>query len=290
MLICGPNNKLTQYIFLLFQDTMSILQDECPARPFNEVKSIIESEYNAPLSTIFTSFEETPIGAASIGQVHRATLKNGERVVVKIMYPNVESVFRGDVRTIKLFAQIAQPVHVPPLIEIEKQFMTEFDYVQEARQLDMVRNNMISSGIAGNNGKCSIPRPYLELCTKRVLVMEELKGDKLVTELKRDMERQKKRMEGMLSKSEGSAEQFAKEFELGENGPTADEYERLIGLLDVRRRMKNMGSVLWNVGVGWMPGMKWREYEGKSSLPINHAKLVDDLLYVHGNQILVDGW
>jgi aarF domain-containing kinase len=274
---------------LIWQDTMSVLQDECPARSYEEVKQIVEEEYGKPLETIFSSFEEKPIGAASIGQVHRATLTSGEKVVVKIMYPNVENVFRGDVRTIKLFAQIAQPVHVPPLIEIEKQFMTEFDYVQEAKQLEKVRENMIKSGIAGGKGKCEIPKPYLDLCTKRVLVMDELKGDKLVVELKRDMERQKKRMEDML-KNEEKAEQFAKEFELGENGPTAEEYERLISLLNIRRRMQNVGAVLWNVSVGWLPGVEWKKYENQSSLPINHAKLIDDLLYVHGNQILVDGW
>ncbi|KAL3782331.1 hypothetical protein ACHAWO_011260 [Cyclotella atomus] len=273
---------------LIWQDTMSVLQDECPARSFKEVKQVVEEEYGKPLETVFSSFEEKPIGAASIGQVHRATLTSGEKVVVKIMYPNVENVFRGDVRTIKLFAQIAQPVHVPPLIEIEKQFMTEFDYVQEAKQLEKVRDNMTKSGITGEKGRCEIPKPYLDLCTKRVLVMDELKGDKLVVELKRDMERQKKRMEGMLKNGQ-NAEQFAKEFELGENGPTAEEYERLIGLLNVRRRMQNVGSLLWNVSVGWLPGVEWKQYESEGSLPINHAKLIDDLLFVHGNQILVDG-
>jgi len=271
----------------IWVDTMSVLQDECPSRSFEEVKAIIEDEYGTKIQDIFDSIDEKPIGAASIGQVHRATLKNnGDKVVVKVMYPNVEQVFRGDVRTIKLFAQIAQPVHVPPLIEIEKQFMTEFDYIQEARQLEMVRDNMMKSGIAGK--KCEIPKPYIELCTKRVLVMEELHGDKLVVELKRDMERQKKRMEGMLQNEE-SAEEFVKEFALGENGPTAEEYDRLIHLLNLKRKAQNLSAALWNVSVGWLPGVTKKEYESKSSLPINHAKLIDDLLYVHGNQILVDG-
>ena len=177
-------------------DTMSVLQDECPAREFGVVKQIVEEEFatiGKKMDDVFDTFEKEPIGAASIGQVHRATLKTGENVVVKVMYPNVEQVFRGDVRTIKLFCEVAQPVHVPPLIEIEKQFMTEFDYRREAEQLEKIRDNMDKSGIIGR--LCEIPAPYLELCTKRVLVMEELKADKLVVELKRDMERQRKRME-----------------------------------------------------------------------------------------------
>jgi aarF domain-containing kinase len=73
----------------IWQDTMAPLQDACPARPFHVVKAIIQKEYGiTDLYEIFTSIDETPIGAASIGQVHRAILKsNGNHVVVKIMYP-----------------------------------------------------------------------------------------------------------------------------------------------------------------------------------------------------------
>jgi len=278
----------------IWQETMSPLQDECPSRPFHVVKSIVESEFGKDLEQIFSFFEENPIGAASIGQVHRATLKrDGSRVVVKIMYPGVEDVFRGDVRTIKMFCEIAQPVHVPPLIEVEKQFMTEFDYCREAEQLDKVRNNMMRANIAGDPSRlCAIPKPYLDLCTKRVLVMEELKGDKLVVELKKDMERQMKRMNHSLEKfgdEQTMENSFSKEFTLGENGPTAEEYDTFIKLLDAKRRASNFYSTLYNLSVGLIPGVTKRTYEAKSSLPINHAKLIDELLHIHGHQILVDG-
>jgi aarF domain-containing kinase len=216
-------------------------------------------------------------------------------VVVKVMYPGVEDVFRGDVRTIKMFCEVAQPVHVPPLLEIEKQFMTEFDYRREAQQLDRVRRNMMGANIAGDPSRlCAIPRPYLDLCTKRVLVMEELKGGKLAEELKRDMKRQMDRMKKSFEKFGGDEEAlergFVTEFSIGENGPTSEEYDTFIKFLDAKRRLTNMYSTLYNVSVGWwLPGAKWRDYEGKSSLPINHAKLVDELLYIHGHQILVDG-
>jgi len=280
---------------LIWQETMAPLQDECPVRPFEVVKSIIESEYGKSINEVFATFEETPLGAASIGQVHRATLnKDGSNVVVKVMYPGVEDVFRGDVRTIKMFCQLAQPVHVPPLIEIEKQFMTEFDYRRESEQLDKVRNNMIKANISGDDAAqmCMIPKPYLDLCTKRVLVMEELKGNKLVVELKKDMKRQMNRMEKSLEKfgdEETMEKSFTKEFSLGENGPSAQEYDTFIRLLDAKRRMSNVYSTLYNVSLGWLPGIKKKEYEGKSVLPINHAKIIDELLYIHGHQVLVDG-
>lgn len=273
----------------IWQETMAPLQDECPSRPFEVVKSIVESEFGKNLNDIFATFEETPIGAASIGQVHRATLKDGTKVVVKVMYPGVEDVFRGDVRTIKMFAQVAQPVHVPPLIEIEKQFMTEFDYRREAEQLDKVRKNMVSADISGDASKlCAIPTPHLDLCTKRVLVMEELKGNKLVDELKKDMQRQMARVDKSLEKFGDEKEMensFSKEFELGENGPTAEEYDTFIKLLDAKRRATNAYSALYNLSVGWLPGVKKRDYQGKSSLPINHARLIDELLYIHGHQV-----
>lgn len=277
----------------IWQDTMAPLQDSCPARPFEVVKSIIEEDFEKDLYKLFDSFEESPIGAASIGQVHRATLKDGTRVVVKVMYPGVEDVFRGDVRTIKMFCEVAQPVHVPPLLEIEKQFMTEFDYRREAEHLEKVRRNMMTANIAGDSSRlCAIPKPYLELCTKRVLVMEELKGGKLADELKKDMQRQMNRMKKSLENfgDEKTLEKgFTKEFSLGENGPSSEEYESFIKILDAKRKLTNIYSAVYNVSMGWLPGVKKRNYEGKSSLPINHAKLIDELLYIHGHQILVDG-
>lgn len=99
----------------VWQDTMSVLQDECPAQPFEVIKQIVSSELDW---NVFRSFDPEPIGAASIGQVHRAVLQDGTPVVVKVCYPNVERLLRGDVRTIKMFAQVAQPVHVPGLEEV----------------------------------------------------------------------------------------------------------------------------------------------------------------------------
>jgi hypothetical protein len=73
---------------IIWQDTMSILQDQCPPKDFAIVKSIIESEYGKPLNDVFSTFEHETIGAASIGQVHRATLLDG-RPYVFIFSKNV---------------------------------------------------------------------------------------------------------------------------------------------------------------------------------------------------------
>lgn len=68
---------------LIWQDTMSVLQDQVPPKDFDVVKQVIESEYGKPLSQVFRTFEREPIGAASIGQFHRATLVDGTRYVAQ---------------------------------------------------------------------------------------------------------------------------------------------------------------------------------------------------------------
>ncbi len=233
------------------------------------------------MEEVFATFNESPIGAASIGQVHKATLHNGQKVVVKIQYPEVERLFRGDVRTIKMFAQLAQPVHVPALNEVEKQFMTEFDYVREAEQMNRIRENLLKSAL-----DVKVPFAYTELCTKSILVMEELEGAKLADALKDDMERHAARMGVSLEELEGKAE---KENRM-KNGPTAIEFDQYIRLLDSKRRMDNATAALYNVTVGWLPGFQKKEYKSRSTLPLNHAKIVDDLIYVHGHEVLVDGY
>lgn len=77
----------------IWQETMSVLQDQVPPQDFSTIKEIVSSELD--FEKVFTSFEEKPIGSAAIGQVHRATLRDGTPVVVKVRYPNVERILRG---------------------------------------------------------------------------------------------------------------------------------------------------------------------------------------------------
>ena len=275
-----------------WQQTLSVLQDQCPFKDFAIVREIIESEYGKKLEEVFSSFDVTPIGSASIGQVHRATLLNGDRVVVKVMYPEVERLFRGDVRTIRLFAQLAQPVHVPAIEEIEKQFMNEFDYEQEALQLNEVRENLIRAGLEGARKLCRVPKPYTELARKRVLVMEELYGEKLQVALKKDTERNAERLGLSVEEMISDIEQKEAEAKLkgGQyQGPTAQEYDSYIAAANKLRIAENAWATLHNVTVGWIPGVQVKEIKPRSTLPINHAKLVDDLILVHGHEICVDG-
>jgi hypothetical protein len=98
-----------------WQKEFECLLDAVPPKPFAEVRTTVEAEYGRPLEAVFASFSEAPLASASIGQVHRATLHSGERVVVKVMYKEVEGQFRGDIFAAKKFAAVALPEHVKAL-------------------------------------------------------------------------------------------------------------------------------------------------------------------------------
>lgn len=130
-------------------------------------------------SAIFASWDETPLGVASIGTVHAARLTErfgGHEVCVKVQAPGIERRFRADIKTCIDFCRLAMPQHAPPLEEIERQFLTEFDYRAEAANLAETRAFLLPKW----RHKVDVPKPFHELCTKEVLVMSKLPGKKLV--------------------------------------------------------------------------------------------------------------
>lgn len=91
---------------------------------------LVKEELNMDFDDVFESFDDEPIGVASIGQVHRAVLKHSkQQVAVKLLIPGMEKKFRVDIRTLKAFCQLAMPQHVTGFDEIEKQFCTGMLFV-----------------------------------------------------------------------------------------------------------------------------------------------------------------
>lgn len=255
-----------------WQKTFEILLDRVPHKEFSHVRATVERELGAPIEAHFSSFDETPIAAASIGQVHRATLRDGRRVVVKVQYPEVEGLFRGDILAAKNFARIALPEHVAPLEEIEAQFANEFDYCREGQQLALVRENLAKSRAFPD---IIVPAPDLKLTTKNVLVMEEVEDcEKLTTALERDMtffaQQRGMRVEDLLKEEKALNEAALKRGEL-RCGPSASEMRKW----ESQVRWRNFFSSL--VGIAPL------------HVPLNHAELMDELLRVHGHEILIDG-
>ena len=91
-----------------YQDMFQPFLNNLPPQPFSEVKAMLEHELGKP-DQVFSSVSETPIGVASIGQAHRAVLKDGSRVVVKVQNPTAERFFRGDVFALKTLMDIFMP-------------------------------------------------------------------------------------------------------------------------------------------------------------------------------------
>jgi ubiquinone biosynthesis protein len=157
------------------------LQDQVPPVEAEEIISEVELELESPVSTIFEHFDETPVAAASIGQVHRARLKTGEEVVVKVQRPNIRRVIDEDIGILRTIAGLAER-HLPDaelynpvgtVDEFAKLIRRELDYTLEGRNMERFAHNF------ADDDTVYIPRVYWELTTGRVLTMERIEGVKV---------------------------------------------------------------------------------------------------------------
>ncbi len=155
-------------------------RDQVPPEPFAVVRTVVEADLGRPLHEVFTSFERRPLAAASIAQVHAATLRTGEAVVVKVQRPAVARLVRQDLQVMAWLAPflvgripIAALANPPALVDLFAETITEeLDFRLEAdNMLDIAR----TFAELGQRGYV-IPRPHPELVTPRVLVMERLAG------------------------------------------------------------------------------------------------------------------
>ena len=157
-----------------------LLRDRVPPESFSTVRKTIEEDLGRPLADVFVSFDRTPIASASIAQVHAATLRTGERVVVKVQRRTVASLVRLDIAAMSWIAPIlvgripvAALTNPPALVELfAETIVEELDFRLEAQ------NMLDIAAVHAGTGQRSIvvPRPHPELVTKRVLVMEHLHG------------------------------------------------------------------------------------------------------------------
>jgi aarF domain-containing kinase len=270
-----------------YMDWMSKTQDQVPT-PFapGEARAIVERSIGKKIEDVFSSWEEEPMGAASIGQVHRAVLKeNGRKVVVKVQYPGIEAMFRNDLGTTINFCKLAMKQHVRPMEEIEKQFVTEFDYVGEAKNMEEIAGNMERGGWSD---RIVVPRPVTELCTKEVLVMDELEAPSLVKGLKANY-REMARLQGTTL--EAMEEKMKEEVRNGSRGlkdagADAEEMVRVGRMIHSMDVVKNIPRWMWNWSVGLVTGRV--EYEWTTK-PINLGAILQTLSEVHAYQIFVDG-
>ncbi|MFC3041092.1 2-polyprenylphenol 6-hydroxylase [Virgibacillus xinjiangensis] len=157
------------------------LQDQVPPFPYEDAKEIVEQELGASIDHVFVAFDEIPLAAASIGQVHRAVLYSGEEVAVKIQRPNIQQNVHTDLEILQHLARMAENrmkwaerYHVTEIVqEFSDSLLAELDYTLEGRNAHKIVHQF------RKDPKVRIPEVYWEYTTEKVLTMEYMEGTKL---------------------------------------------------------------------------------------------------------------
>jgi ubiquinone biosynthesis protein len=157
------------------------LQDDVRPFPYADVERVIQEDLELSVEQLFTEFEETPVAAASIGQVHRATLPNGHRVAVKVQRPNAPRQVEADLALLYQAARLARErvraldfIDARQLIdEFARSVRQELDYRLEARNAEMFHHRF------SGHPHVKIPRVYWSYTRARVLTLELLEGIQL---------------------------------------------------------------------------------------------------------------
>lgn len=156
------------------------LQDETPSFEFEEVEQIIVEELGHPIAELFDRFDTKPLACASIGQVHRAKIKNGDEVVVKVQRPGIKEMIESDLDIMYSIARLVEE-HMPEtrlyrpveiVDELSRSILAEIDYTQEGWNTDRFAENF------RENTQVHIPKVYWSYTNKRVLTLEYIKGVK----------------------------------------------------------------------------------------------------------------
>ena len=189
----GTFVKLGQFLSLrpdllphTYSQAFAVLQDAVPPFPSLQAKHRIADALDKPLYQVYAHIDEQPLAAASIGQVHRAKLKSGEQVAVKVMRPGIKETIMLDLLLIYRLASLVeehlkQEVFEPVRIvdEFRRYTEQELNYLSELQAIQVMQKN------SEKLSRIVIPKPYPSLSTEQVLVMEFLPGKSLRSQLRR---------------------------------------------------------------------------------------------------------
>src|SRR6185437_15575462 len=159
-------------------DELAKLQDRVPPFPGAMARAIVERAYGRPVSEAFSQFEETPLAAASIAQVHAARLPDGREVVVKVLRPDMREAIERDLAVLYALAELAQTYwregrRLRPreiVAEYEKTIIDELDLMREAANASQLKRNFAGSDLL------YVPEVYWDYCRLDVMVMERIHG------------------------------------------------------------------------------------------------------------------
>jgi predicted unusual protein kinase regulating ubiquinone biosynthesis (AarF/ABC1/UbiB family) len=162
-----------------FIEILKQCHDAVPPKPFDEIRAAVEAELGKPLSAVFAEFDERPLASASLAQVHRARLLDGEPVAVKVQYPDIEEIVRTDLANMRRACRVyefldPQPLALMPLLsELTTHIGYELDFVREADSADRIR------AMFADDDRVVVPRIHREWSRPRLLVMELVGGIKV---------------------------------------------------------------------------------------------------------------
>ncbi len=160
---------------------LSKLQDEVAPLPYEQIRKVVEDELKAPIETLFCAFDKEPIASASLSQVHRAILKEGCEIVVKIQRPFVSGKIDTDLSIMETIAgwierEIREAREYEPLAKVRgigKNLKSELNFINEGRAIDQFRTNFEDDKFI------LIPKVYWNLSTSRILTLEYIEGIKI---------------------------------------------------------------------------------------------------------------
>jgi predicted unusual protein kinase regulating ubiquinone biosynthesis (AarF/ABC1/UbiB family) len=167
---------------------LSVVQSQVPPMEYAEIRAQVKRELGKPPEQLFRVFDEEAFAAASLGQVHRAVLRDGTEVVVKVQYPGVDETVEQDLSNIKALLQVLTRIGRDVMQqkidnrevyqELEERLHEELDYVNEAKNIALFQK------MFRDDSEVQIPLVYPEYCSRRVLTMSRIEGYPLADILK----------------------------------------------------------------------------------------------------------
>jgi aarF domain-containing kinase len=172
------------------------LQSDVPGyEQFEQIKATIEADFGQSLESLYTSFDPTPVGAASIGQAHKAVdARSGADVIVKVQYRDAAWQIPSDIQCIGDLLKVCVWARVVDetaanlsFREFARQFLAELDYQKEAANLRTIYESSLQPDAPYRRRNVVVPKPFLDLCTDHVITMTYLPGPKLEEEARRQL-------------------------------------------------------------------------------------------------------
>ncbi|OGQ07009.1 MAG: hypothetical protein A3G32_07380 [Deltaproteobacteria bacterium RIFCSPLOWO2_12_FULL_40_28] len=169
---------MTNFLPKAFTEELEQLQDAVPPHPYEDVVARFEEDFGEKPDEIFSHFEKIPLASASLGQVHRATLKDGTKLAIKLQYPQIDEIVESDLKTLKKIFSILDFIF--PNYGIKSAFgegarmiVSELDYNQEGQNIEKISKNL------QENPNLLFPKVYWEYSSKKILSLEFMEGVKV---------------------------------------------------------------------------------------------------------------